>query len=114
VELNSLTKENFVEILTKPNNALVKQYKALLGTERLEVEFEEEAIHEIADIAVYMNEHMENIGARRLYTVMENLFEEISFEAPELESSKLKIDKQFVKDTLLEGIKKKDFNQYII
>lgn len=114
VELNSLTKENFIEILTKPNNALVKQYKALLGTEGLEVEFQDDAIVEIAEIAVYMNEHMENIGARRLYTVMENLFEDTSFEAPELKSSKLVIDKQFVKDTLHKGIKKKDINQYII
>lgn len=114
VELSSLTKENFIEILTKPNNALVKQYKALLSTEGLQVEFEETAIDEIADIAVYMNENMENIGARRLYTVMENLFEEISFEAPELENSNIIIDKQFVKNALLIGIKKKDFNQYII
>jgi ATP-dependent HslUV protease ATP-binding subunit HslU len=114
VELNSLTKENFIEILIKPNNALVKQYKALLGTEGLEIEFEEDAIDEIAEIAVFMNEHMENIGARRLYTVMENLFEEISFEAPELTKGKILIDKQYVKNTLLENVKQKDFNQYII
>jgi ATP-dependent HslUV protease ATP-binding subunit HslU len=114
VELNSLTKENFKEILIKPNNALVKQYKALLGTEGLEIEFEEDAIDEIAEIAVFMNEHMENIGARRLYTVMENLFEEISFEAPELTKGKILIDKQYVKSTLLENVKQKDFNQYII
>jgi ATP-dependent HslUV protease ATP-binding subunit HslU len=114
VELNSLTKANFIEILTKPNNALVKQYKALLGTEGLEIEFDEDAIDEIAEIAVFMNEHMENIGARRLYTVMENLFEEISFEAPELTKGKILIDKQYVKNTLLENVKQKDFNQYII
>jgi ATP-dependent HslUV protease ATP-binding subunit HslU len=114
VELNSLTKANFVEILIKPNNALVKQYKALLGTEGLEIEFEEDAIDEIAEIAVFMNEHMENIGARRLYTVMENLFEEISFEAPELNKGKMSIDKQYVKNNLLENVKQKDFNQYII
>jgi ATP-dependent HslUV protease ATP-binding subunit HslU len=114
VELDSLTKNNFIEILTKPNNALVKQYKALLGTEGLEIEFEEEAIDEIADIAAFMNEHMENIGARRLYTVMENLFEEISFEAPELEKGKISIDKEFVRNALIDNVKKKDFNQYII
>lgn len=114
VELNSLSKENFVEILTKPNNALVKQYKALLGTEGLEIEFEEDAIDEIAEIAVFMNEHMENIGARRLYTVMENLFEEISFEAPDLDKGKISIDKEYVKKALVENVKKKDFNQYII
>jgi len=114
VELSSLTKENFIEILTKPNNALVKQYKALLCTEGLQIDFEDGAIDEIADIAAYMNENMENIGARRLYTVMESLFEEISFEAPELEDNKIIIDKQFVKNALQNGIKKKDFNQYII
>lgn len=114
VELNSLTKENFVEILTKPNNALVKQYKALLATEELQIEFKESAIDEIADIAVYMNEHMENIGARRLYTVMENLFEDISFEAPELENNKIIIDRNFVKDAFMDKVKKKDFDQYII
>lgn len=114
VELSSLTKANFIEILIKPNNALVKQYKALLGTEGLEIEFEEDAIDEIAEIAVFMNEHMENIGARRLYTVMENLFEEISFEAPDLAKGKILIDKQYVKNTLLDNVKQKDFNQYII
>ena len=114
VELSSLTKANFIEILIKPNNALVKQYKALLRTEGLEIEFEEDAIDEIAEIAVFMNEHTENIGARRLYTVMENLFEEISFEAPELTKGKILIDKQYVKNTLLENVKQKDFNQYII
>lgn len=114
VELDSLTKENFVEILTKPNNALVKQYKALLATEGLEIEFDQEAIDEIAEIAVFMNEHLENIGARRLYTVMENLFEEISFDAPEMNKGKILIDKEYVKAALLENVKKKDFNQYII
>lgn len=114
VELNSLTKANFVEILTKPNNALVKQYKALLNTEGIEIEFDEEAIDEIAEIAVFMNEHMENIGARRLYTVMENLFEEISFEAPDLKKGKMTIDKQYVKNNLMQDVKQKDFNQYII
>lgn len=76
VELNSLTKENFKEILTKPNNALTKQYKALLSTEGVNIIFEDEAIEEIAEIAAFMNEESEDIGARRLYTVMEKLFEE--------------------------------------
>lgn len=114
VELSSLSKANFVEILTKPNNALVKQYKALLGTENLEIEFEEDAIDEIAEIAVFMNEHLENIGARRLYTVMENLFEEISFEAPDMEKGKLSISKEYVRNNLLQNVTKKDFNQFII
>jgi ATP-dependent HslUV protease ATP-binding subunit HslU len=114
VELSSLTKENFVEILTKPNNALVKQYKALLNTEGLEIDFDVDAIDEIAEIAVFMNEDLENIGARRLYTVMESLFEEISFEAPELEKGKISINKEYVKNAMLDNVKKKDFNQYII
>ncbi len=92
----------------------MKQYKALLGTEGLEIEFEEDAIDEIAEIAVLMNDYLENIGARRLYTVMENLFEDISFEAPELDKGKITIDKQLVKNTLHENVKQKDFNQYII
>ncbi len=114
VELSSLSKANFVEILTKPNNALVKQYRALLATENLEIEFEEDAIDEIAEIAVFMNEHLENIGARRLYTVMENLFEEISFEAPDMEKGKLNISKEYVRSNLLQNVTKKDFNQFII
>ncbi|OGO78878.1 MAG: HslU--HslV peptidase ATPase subunit [Clostridiales bacterium GWB2_37_7] len=114
VELSSLTKENFVEILIKPNNALVKQYKALLGTEGLEIDFDEDAIDEIAEIAVFMNEHLENIGARRLYTVMESLFEEISFEAPEMEKGNISINREYVRGALLSNVKKKDFNQYII
>jgi ATP-dependent HslUV protease ATP-binding subunit HslU len=114
VELSSLSKANFIEILTKPNNALVKQYRALLSTEDLDIEFEEAAIDEIAEIAVFMNEHLENIGARRLYTVMENLFEEISFEAPDMDKGKLSISRDYVRNALLQNVKKKDFNQFII
>lgn len=114
VELNSLTKENFKEILTKPNNALIKQYKALLKTENIDIEFEEDAIDELAEIAVFMNEQYENIGARRLYTVMEQLFEDISFEAPEMKNGKIAITKEYVHRALINDIKNKDVSKYII
>jgi len=114
VELSSLSEENFKEILTKPNNALIKQYKALLKTERISITFEEDAISEIASIAAFMNEQYENIGARRLYTVMERLFEDISFEAPEMKISELNITKDYVHNALINDIKGKDVSKYII
>jgi len=114
VELTSLSKEHFVEILTKPNNALTKQYKALLATEGIEIEFEKEAIDEIAEIAARMNEETEDIGARRLYTVMEKLFEDLSFEAPEVEEKKFTITKEYVTKALSNSIREKDTNRYII
>ncbi|HHY77823.1 MAG TPA: ATP-dependent protease ATPase subunit HslU [Clostridiales bacterium] len=114
VELTSLSKEHFVEILTKPNNALTKQYKALLATEGIEIEFEKEAIDEIAEIAARMNEETEDIGARRLYTVMEKLFEDLSFKAPEVEEKKFIITKEYVTKILSNSIREKDTNRYII
>ncbi|KUO72895.1 MAG: Clp protease [Clostridia bacterium BRH_c25] len=114
VELSSLSKENFKEILTKPNNALIKQYKALLETEGINVAFEEESIEELASIAAFMNEQYENIGARRLYTVMESLFEDISFEAPDMKEKELTISKDYVHKALMYDIKGKDVSKYII
>lgn len=114
VELNSLTKENFKEILTKPNNALTKQYKALLSTEGVNIIFEDEAIEEIAEIAAFMNEESEDIGARRLYTVMEKLFEELSFNATEIEQNECIISYDYVRKTLINDIKDKDISKYII
>lgn len=114
VELASLSEENFKEILTKPNNALIKQYKALLETEGVNVAFEEDAISELASVAAFMNEQYENIGARRLYTVMEKLFEDISFEAPEMERGSLIITKEYVDKALMYDIKRKDISNYII
>ncbi len=114
VELSSLTKENFKEILTKPNNALTKQYKALLSTEGINIIFEDSAIDEIAEIAAFMNEESEDIGARRLYTVMEKLFEELSFNAAELEQNQFIIDSEYVRKTLINDIKDKDVSKYII
>ncbi|MFZ5352091.1 MAG: ATP-dependent protease ATPase subunit HslU [Bacillota bacterium] len=114
VELNSLTKDNFKEILTKPNNALIKQYRALLATEGVDVEFKDDAIDELAEIAVYMNEQSENIGARRLYTVMENLFENISFEASDMQGKKIEISKEYVQSVMMNDIKNRDISKYII
>ncbi len=114
VELSSLSKDNFKEILTKPNNALIKQYTALLKTEGISIIFEEDAIEELAEIAAFMNEQYENIGARRLFTVMERLFEDISFEAPEMKSSELNISKDYVRQALMYDIKNKDVSKYII
>ena len=114
VELDSLSKDNFVEILTKPNNALIKQYKALLHTEGINISFEEDAVEEIASIAAFMNEQYENIGARRLYTVMERLFEDISYEAPDMKSGELNITKEYVQKALIHDIKRKDVSNYII
>ncbi|MCK9216580.1 MAG: ATP-dependent protease ATPase subunit HslU [Firmicutes bacterium] len=114
VELNSLTKDNFVEILQKPKNALTKQYKALLSTEGINIDFKEDAINEIAEIAVFMNEESEDIGARRLYTVMEKLFEELSFNASEGKEKSFVIDRDYVKKMLINDIKDKDISKYII
>jgi len=114
VELSSLTKDNFVEILQKPQNALTKQYKALLSTEGINIDFKEDAINEIAEIAVFMNEESEDIGARRLYTVMEKLFEELSFNASEGIEKSFMIDRDYVKKMLINDIKDKDISKYII
>lgn len=114
VELGSLTKENFIEILTKPKNALTKQYKALLSTEGIEIIFKDDAICEIADIAAFMNEESEDIGARRLYTVMEKLFEELSFIASDSKEKEFVIDYNYVRTMLSDDIKDKDINKYII
>jgi ATP-dependent HslUV protease ATP-binding subunit HslU len=114
VELNSLSKNNFKEILTKPNNALIKQYKALLGTEGLEVDFNDEAIDELAEIAAFMNEQAENIGARRLYTVMESLFENLSFEGSDIDDKHIIINKEYVQSVLMNDVKSRDISKYII
>ncbi|WP_408954556.1 ATP-dependent protease ATPase subunit HslU [Natroniella sp. ANB-PHB2] len=114
VELNSLSKDNFKEILTEPQNALTKQYRALLETEGLEVEFVAGAIDELAEIAFKVNEQTENIGARRLHTILEKLLEEVLFEAPEISESKIVIDRDYVKDKLENIVKDKDLSKYIL
>jgi len=114
VELDSLGKADFVRILTKPRNALTKQYTALLETEGVQIEFTPDAIEEIAKMASMVNEATENIGARRLYTIMEKLLEEVSFEAPQMEGAKVVIDAHYVRDRLTEVIKDQDLSRYIL
>jgi len=114
VELESLTEEDFVNILTVPENALIKQHKALLETEGVGVEFTEEAIKEIATISFLMNEQTENIGARRLHTVLEKLLEDISFNIPDMEKEKIVIDDEYVKERFQETIQKEDLDRFIL
>jgi ATP-dependent HslUV protease ATP-binding subunit HslU len=114
VGLDPLNKDDFYRILTEPENALIKQYKALLATEGIELDFNEEAILELADIAQRINEMTENIGARRLYTVMEKLLEDLSFSAPELKEQQITITKKYVREKLGEFLEKEDLSRYIL
>lgn len=114
VELKSLTKDDFIEILTKPKNALLLQYAELLKTENVELSFNDEAIAEIAEYAFDVNENMENIGARRLHTIIEKLIEDISFNAPDLAGQKIVIDKETVNNTLKEIVENNDLSKYIL
>ena len=114
VELKPLTKEDFVRILTEPKNALTKQYKALLETEGVEIEFTPDGIEEIARIAEEANTKAENIGARRLHTVIEKLIEEISFNAPEMKGEKITIDQEYVRSKLEDIIENEDLTKYIL
>ncbi|MFH1487530.1 MAG: ATP-dependent protease ATPase subunit HslU [Pseudomonadota bacterium] len=114
VELDSLSCEDFVRILKEPKNALIIQYEALLATEGIELRFEETAIEEIASIASKVNERMENIGARRLHTVMEKLLEEISFEAPDMETKKVVIDREYVNEKLTDIFEDENLSRYIL
>lgn len=114
VELEALTKDDFFRIITEPENALIKQYKALLKTEDIDLEFEHEAIEEITDIAQKINEMTENIGARRLYTVMEKLLEDISFSAPDMHEEKMVINREYVREKLGEFLEKEDLSRYIL
>ncbi len=115
VELDSLTEEDFKRILTEPNNALIKQYTALLETEGVNISFSGESIEEIAQTACYLNQEMENIGARRLHTIMEKVLEEISFDLPNEDSPKeIIIDREYVQDKLYKVVKDKDLSKYIL
>jgi ATP-dependent HslUV protease ATP-binding subunit HslU len=114
VELQSLGVEEFKRILLEPQNALIKQYRALMATEGLAVEFVPEAINEIAALATEVNERTENIGARRLHTVMEKLLEEISFNAPDLEEKKITITAAYVQERLAALIADEDLSRYIL
>ncbi len=114
VELTPLTKDDFFRILTEPENALIKQYKALLATEGIDLEFERDGITEIADTAQRVNEMTENIGARRLYTVMEKILDDVSFDAPEMAEKKVTITQKYVRDRLSEFLEKEDLSRYIL
>ncbi|RMA92560.1 ATP-dependent protease ATPase subunit HslU [Hydrogenothermus marinus] len=114
VELKALTKEDFIKILTEPENALIKQYKALMETEDVYLEFTDDAIEEIARIAEEVNEKTENIGARRLHTILENIMEDYSFEAPDLKGQTIIIDKKFVQSKLENIIQNEDLTKYIL
>jgi ATP-dependent HslUV protease ATP-binding subunit HslU len=114
VELKSLTTDDFIRILREPKNALIKQYTSLLETEGLRLSFTDEAITEIARLAAHVNETTENIGARRLHTIMEKLLEEISFNAPDLKKKTVKIDATYVRQQLADIVKDEDLTRYIL
>lgn len=114
VELQDLSKEDFVRILTEPQNALTRQQKALLGAESVTIDFSDDAIDMMAQIACRVNQSSQNIGARRLYTVMEKLMEDISFNAPEMKGQSVKIDEKYVRDHLLELAKDEDLSKFIL
>ena len=114
VELENLTEDNFVEILTKPKNAIIRQYQLLLKTEGINLKFTEEAIKAVARIAYVSNEQSENIGARRLQTVLEKLLEDISFEAPYLEAKEVIVDEVYVNSKLMAHARQKDISKYIL
>jgi ATP-dependent HslUV protease ATP-binding subunit HslU len=114
VELDSLNKEDLIRILTEPENALIKQYTALLDTESVKLEFKEDSIAEIAEMATLINERTENIGARRLYTMMEKLLDEISFDAPDSGGKNMVIDARYVREKLKDFVEDEDLSRYIL
>ena len=114
VELQALSKEDFVKILTQPKNALIKQYKALMTTEGVEISFTDDAVEAIAEIAEEVNEKTENIGARRLHTILEKIMEDYSFEAPDLKGQLIIIDEKVVRSKLSDIIKSEDLTRYIL
>ena len=114
VELQSLHKDEFVRILTEPKNALTKQYKALLEADGVNIDFTESGIEELAQLAQKVNESTEDIGARRLHTVMEKLLEELLYEAPETKLKDVKIDAEFVREKLANIVENRDLSRYIL
>ena len=114
VELHALTTEDFIRILKEPKSALVKQYTALLETEGIKLTFSDESLQEIAKFAAAVNEATENIGARRLHTIMEKLLDEISFEGPDLKKKVVRIDAQYVQKQLTDIVKNQDLSRYIL
>jgi ATP-dependent HslUV protease ATP-binding subunit HslU len=114
VELGSLDKEDFIRILTEPHNALVRQYIELLATEGIQIVFKDDSVAEIAEVAALVNERTENIGARRLYTIMETLLDDISFDAPDMGKKKVEIDAGYVKSKLEDIIEDEDLSRYVL
>lgn len=114
VELDSLGREDYIRILTEPNNALVKQYTEMMATEGLKLSFSEEAIFAIAEMTTLVNESTENIGARRLYTIMERLLDDISFEAPDIQEKEIVITAEYVEEKLAGIIEDQDLSRYIL
>jgi ATP-dependent HslUV protease ATP-binding subunit HslU len=114
VELQSLTMDDFVRILTEPKSSLVKQYVALLGTEGVQLEFTKDSLEEIARFAFRVNEGTENIGARRLHTIMERVLDQISFDAPDKKGEQVKIDAPYVREMLADIVKDQDLSRYIL
>jgi len=114
VELQSLTMEDFIRILTEPKSSLTKQYTALLETEGVKLEFTREALEEIARFAYRVNEGTENIGARRLHTIMERVLDEISFDAPDKKGEHIKVDADYVRQMLADIVKDQDLSRYIL
>ncbi|MFP4035976.1 MAG: ATP-dependent protease ATPase subunit HslU [Desulfobacteraceae bacterium] len=114
VELDSLTTEDFIRILKEPKNALITQYKALLETEGIELQFQEDAVEELASFSSRVNETTENIGARRLHTVMEKLLDEVSFDAPDMENNTVVIDRGYVRDKLEDILEDENLSRYIL
>ncbi len=114
VELDSLTRADFIRILTEPKNSLIRQYTALMETEGVELEFTEDGIDTIAEVADHVNSSMENIGARRLHTIMERVLEEVSYTAPEIEGVKITVDRPFVESKLKNVMEAEDLAKYIL
>ncbi len=114
VELEALTEDDFVRILTEPESSLTRQYRELLSTEGLEIEFSDDAVREIASMAVKVNSTTENIGARRLSTLCERVLDEVSFEAPDMEGVRLKVDASYVKKALQDIVDDQDLSRYVL
>jgi ATP-dependent HslUV protease ATP-binding subunit HslU len=114
VELQPLTEQDFVRILTEPKNALIKQYIALLETEGLKLNITDDAVEAIAKFATSVNEQTENIGARRLHTILEKVLDELSFEACDLKKKNVKVDAAYVNKQLADIVKNQDLSRYIL
>ncbi len=114
MELQSLTVEDFIKILTEPKSSLTKQYVALLDTEGLKLDFTPDALDEIANFAFKVNQGTENIGARRLHTIMERVLDDISFNAPDMTEKQITVDATYVRNALTDIVKDQDLSRYIL